>query len=365
MDHPAHRLRLTRRHLLGSTLPFLAAAAPDSPDPDLDRSRAAIAGRVTVDAHSHAGSVNGTARVLRHLPFTPLADPMREGGMAVACLAAVSDSPTHRVMPDRRIRPFRDPDPGELHAFGQLAFARIHDLAAAQGLAIITDAPSLAATRATAPGIIVTAEGADFLEGQPDRVDEAHAKWHLRHLQLMHYRVNELGDIQTESPVHGGLTETGAEVIRRCNRIGLVVDVAHATYETVRAAASVTTKPLLLSHTSLTRSATPPAYTRTITADHARIVAATGGVIGIWPPASIFPDMAALAAGFARMADLVAVDHVALGSDIQGLVGPSTFPDYTALPALAAALLSAGFGAEDVAKLLGGNYVRLFSASMV
>ena len=44
-----------------------------------------------------------------------------------------------------------------------------------------------------------------------------------------HYRVNELGDIQTEAPVHGGLTDAGAEVIRRCNRRGLVVDVAHGT----------------------------------------------------------------------------------------------------------------------------------------
>lgn len=62
---------------------------------------------------------------------------------------------------------------------------------------------------------IIAAEGADFLEGQPDRVDEAYRRWALRHLQLVHYRVNELGDIQTEPPVHGGLTATGAEVIRR------------------------------------------------------------------------------------------------------------------------------------------------------
>ena len=51
----------------------------------------------------------------------------------------------------------------------------------------------------------------------------------LRHLQLTHYRVNELGDIQTELPVHNGLTDFGAAVIRRCNQVGLVVDVAHGT----------------------------------------------------------------------------------------------------------------------------------------
>src|SRR6185369_1916017 len=176
------------------------------------------------------------------------------------------------------------------------------------------------------PSIVVAVEGGDFLEGLAERVDEAHARWQLRHLQLTHYRVNELGDIQTEAPVHGGLTDAGAVVIRRCNRLGLVVDVAHGTFELVKRAAEVTTKPLVLSHTSL--SANPRPRSRLISVEHARIIAATGGVIGIWPPAAIFPDMAALAAGIARMVDAVGVEHVGLGSDMMGLVGPSTLASY-------------------------------------
>ncbi len=349
---------ITRRSLLA--VPLLAAAGA-APEEDLARGRAAIAGRATVDVHSHAGAINGMNRVQTGAPFTPVAAPMRAGGMAVACLAIVSDSPTHKVMPDRRIRPYRDPGPGELYAFGQRAFARLHDLARAQNIGIVTNARELAAARSTAPQVVVSAEGADFLEGQPERVDEAAAKWQLRHLQLVHYRVNELGDIQTEERVHGGLTATGAAVIRRCNDLGVVVDVAHATYDMVRGAAAVATKPLVLSHTSLATK--PGPFSRQITPDHARAVAGTGGLIGIWPPASIFPDMTALAAGFARMADVVGVDHVALGSDMMGLVGASTFPDYDALPDLAAALLARGFSAEDLGKLLGGNYVRLFAAN--
>ena len=68
-----------------------------------------------------------------------------------------------------------------------------------------------------------SAEGADFLEGRLERLEEAHRLHHLRHLQLTHYRVNELGDIQTTLPVHGGLTAFGAEIIRACNRLGIVV----------------------------------------------------------------------------------------------------------------------------------------------
>jgi membrane dipeptidase len=184
----------------------------------------------------------------------------------------------------------------------------------------------------------------------------------LRHLQLTHYRVNELGDIQTEPPVHGGLTDTGAEVIRRCNRLGVVVDVAHGTFELVKRAIAVTTKPLVLSHTSLTSR--PSRFTRQVTADHARMVAETGGVIGVWPPESVFPSMDALAAGMARMVDAVGVDHVGLGTDMRGLVGPSVFPDYDSLPDLAKALSRAGFSPPDMAKILGGNYVRVFEACM-
>lgn len=358
----------TRRRMLAAA-PLMCAAlgsthACASPPARMSdaQAREALANIPTIDIHSHAGRVIGVGRVRERVPFSPVAAPMREGGMAVICLAAVSDAPTHHVTPDRRIRPFRDPAPGELYAYGQLSFQRIHDLAREQGLALITNAAALADARSDRPSIIVSAEGGDFLEGQPDRLDEAYERWTLRHLQLTHYRVNELGDIQTEPPVHGGLTALGAEVVRLCNRLGLVVDVAHGTRDLVKQAASVTTKPLVLSHTSL--SDAPSARSRLISPDHARIIAGTGGVIGIWPPARIFPDMPALAAGVARMVDLVGIDHVALGSDMGGLVGPSTFASYRDLPALSAALLERGFHVDELRKLLAGNYLRVFTESV-
>ena len=195
-----------------------------------------------------------------------------------------------------------------------------------------------------------------------DRVDEAYETQALRHLQLTHYRVNELGDIQTAASVHGGLTDFGAAVIGRCNTLGIVVDVAHGPYDLVKRAAAVTTKPLVLSHTSLSDS--PGPRSRRITADHARLIAGTGGVIGIWPPSTEFPDMASLAAGMARMVDVVGVEHVGLGSDMLGLLVPAIFSSYRQLPMLAAALRQAGFQPAELAKLLGGNYARVFKASL-
>ncbi len=346
---------LTALGLPGCTTPAdVAAARAQGLQP--------IEGTPTVDVHSHDGGLIGLARVQGHGPFRPLAEPMRDGGMAVVCLAIVSDTPTHHLTPDHRIRPFRDPAPGELQAYGQLSFERLHALVKAQGLAIVATADDLRRARSDRPSIVVSAEGGDFLEGRVERVDQAYTQWTLRHLQLTHYRVNELGDIQTEAPVHGGLTPVGAEVIRRCNRLGIVVDVAHGTYELVQQAAAVTTRPLVLSHTSL--SPKPAARSRLISPAHARVVADTGGLIGIWPPKARFPDLPALATGMARMVDVVGVDHVALGSDMRGLTGPSVFDSYRDLPLLSKAMLDHGFSADEVRRILGGNYVRVFGATL-
>ncbi len=348
--------RLTRRAALGAVA--LAAFAGRG------RSRAAELGAddATVDMHSHAGRFTGVRRVENGGTFEPVAQPMRAGGMAVVCLAIVSDAPCHRVMPDGRIHPYRQPDPGELYRYGKLSFARLQELISLDGLAVVTDGPALRAARAGTPSAIVTAEGADFLEGRLERVDEAYERYQLRHLQLTHYRPNELGDIQTEPPVYGGLTDFGAAVIRRCNERGIVVDVAHGTYDLVKRAASVTTKPLLLSHTSL--GADPKPFSRLISPDHARAIAATGGVIGVWPPANVFPSLRAMARGIARLTDLVGVAHVGLGTDMLGLVGPSVLATYAQLPDLASALLEEGFSRADAVAILGGNYVRVFEASL-
>lgn len=351
------RYQLNDARLIGVTRRRLLTAAPlvCLPMPAM-----AQAAGPTIDIHSHAGSILYINSQFGTHPFTPLAEPMRQGGMAVICLAAVSDSPTI-TLANGRLRPSRDPKPGELYAHTQRAFERLHLLIREQGLGLIRGAAELRAARAERPSVIVSVEGGDFLEGKVERVDEAHQRWQLRHLQLTHYRPNELGDIQTEPSVHGGLTPVGADVIRRCNALGVVVDVAHGTYDLVKQAAKVTTKPLVLSHTSLIER--PAAWTRRILPDHAKVIASTGGVIGIWPVVDYFPTYEAYAEGFAKMVDVVGIDHVGLGTDQMGLVGANTLPGYADLPRLVAAL-RARFTAEETAKLLGGNYRRVFEASL-
>jgi membrane dipeptidase len=308
-----------------------------------------------VDIHSHAGNLIPMS--YGRGSFAPVADPMRQGGMSVISLAIVADSPTIKVI-EGRLRPSRPGNPGEFYAFSQRAFPAARALAREQGMPIIRTGAELRSARSARPSIIVASEGADFLEGKIERLDEAHQRWALRHLQLTHYRPNELGDIQTEPSVHGGLTDFGVEVIRRCNSLGIAIDVAHGTFDLVKRAVATTSRPLILSHTALSDRQNP--WTRLITSDHARAIASTRGVIGIWPVASS-ATVKAYADNIARMVDIVGVDCVGIGTDQLGLQGASALPSYADLPQLAAAL-SGRFKPDEVAKLLGGNYRRVFEA---
>src|SRR5438874_10132443 len=157
-------------------------------------------------------------------------------------------------------------------------------MVARQGLRrALTAADLEAAHKAGQPAIIADVEGLDFLETKLERLEEAHQRG-IRHVQLVHYTPNDIGDFQTGAIMHQGLTSFGAEVIRACHRLGFVCDVAHATEDMVNQAVKIATKPLLLSHTAVSGSPAmgpTPLTERQISRDHARVIAETGGAVGI------------------------------------------------------------------------------------
>ena len=130
----------------------------------------------------------------------------------------------------------------------------------------------------------------------------------------------------------------------------------------MKQAVRVSTKPLLLSHTALRGSKAQgptPLTERQITADHARTVAETGGSIGIW---HFFPSLERYVEGLKEMADVVGVDHVSIGTDTSST--PGLFSEYDPFPRLVEAMLRGGFTRADAAKIVGGNYLRIFAASV-
>ena len=312
-----------------------------------------LAGAISVDMHSHAAGA-GFARA----PKFDLADHMRRGRVSAVCLCHSADGPVIRRLPGSRIRQYRDPGPGELYRFTQQRLAFMDSLLGPAGLTRALTPGDLAAAKAAGrPALIGTIEGCHFMDGRLERIAEVYRRG-IRQLQIVHYMPSELGDQQTEDAKWGGLSALGADTIRECNRLGIVVDVAHGTFKLVEQAAKVSAVPFILSHTSLTTAALQP-YTRLISPEHARLMARAGGVIGVWPAAFTFVDARDWVSGIARLVDVAGVDHVGIGTDMEGGVD-EVWDDYADLPAVVDLFLRRGFSPEDTTKLIGGNYVRVF-----
>jgi membrane dipeptidase len=318
-----------------------------------------LADNISIDVHTHGGA---TGVIAESAPNGDLARGMQAGRVAIVCLADVPDQPVLRLDENKVLRAVRQPAPGQLYQFHLDRLAWMDELVARHGIRrALTVADLRAAHAAGQPAIIVDIEGLDFLEGKLERLEESYRRG-VRTMQLVHYTPNDIGDFQTGTVVHNGLTPFGADVIRACNRLGVVVDVAHATEATVRHAARVATTPLLLSHTALRGSKAQgptPLSERQITPDHARVIAETGGSIGIW---HFFASPEGYVDGLKEMVDVVGVDHVSIGSDHLGGVG--VFKDgYDAFTQVVEAMLCGGFTATETARIVGGNYLRIFSAS--
>jgi membrane dipeptidase len=102
------------------------------------------------------------------------------------------------------------------------------------------------------PTVIQAVEGGHFLQGHLERVEEAYSRG-LRHFGLLHDSdaTVPLGDVYTNPPRYGGLTTFGAAIIKECNRLGILIDLAHANVQTTEAALKITTRPVIISHTGL------------------------------------------------------------------------------------------------------------------
>ena len=334
-------------------------ASTTAPAAEVTSAQKLLADNISIDVHTHGGA---TGVISKGAPNGDLARGMQAGHVAIVCLADVPDLPVLGRDEHKVLRAVRQPEPGQLYQYHLDRLTWMDELVARHGIRrAITVADLRAAHAAGQPAIIVDIEGLDFLEGKLERLEESYQRG-VRTMQLVHYTPNDIGDFQTGAVVHNGLTPFGADVIRACNRLGVVVDVAHATEATVRQAAKVATTPLLLSHTALRGSKAQgptPLAERQVTPDHARVIAETGGSIGIW---HFFASPESYVDGLREMVDVVGVDHVSIGSDHLGGVG--VFKEgYDAFTQVVAAMLRGGFTPAEAAKIVGGNYLRIFAAS--
>lgn len=235
----------------------------------------------------------------------------------------------------------------------------------------------------------------------------------VRYMTLTHFNTNNWADSQgdTDDPKikhHSGLTPFGKDVVREMNRLGMMVDISHTADATFYAALETSAAPIIASHSGCR---TVSSYTRNMTDDMIKALAAKGGVLQInfgcdflsqryfneskplqasmreqymtalkiEDPAAKAEAIEKLKAEFtaklppATLADVVTqidhavqvggIDHVGIGTDFDG-VGcvPPELDSYNKFPVLTRALLEKGYSADDIKKIYGGNLLRVMRA---
>ncbi|HEV7261056.1 MAG TPA: dipeptidase [Bosea sp. (in: a-proteobacteria)] len=246
--------------------------------------------------------------------------------------------------------------------------------------------------------LIMTIENGSALDNQLDALD-AYYDLGVRLMTLCHNDTTDWCDSATDAPRHDGLTAFGKDVIRRMNKLGMIVDLAHVSPKVMHDTLDVTSAPVVWSHSNAFSLCDHP---RNVPDDVLDRVAGNGGVV----MATFVPDFISQAsrdwhrpakdqygktpegidsakaeAEIARtagprpkatlpqycdhldyLAERIGHDHVGVGSDFFGWINPDGLEDTSVFPALIAELIRRGWSEENLEKLAGGNTLRVMRA---
>lgn len=226
-----------------------------------------------------------------------------------------------------------------------------------------------------------------------------------RYMTLTHTKTTDWADAAGDVPRHHGLSPFGGEVVREMNRLGMMVDLAHVTDETMRAVLKITRAPIIFSHSSARALCDSP---RNVPDDVLAATARNGGVVMVCFLPGYLTERARLAmvateaekarlhrlypenpaayeagltawrqahpsaheSSLSDIADhidhvrkVAGIDHVGLGSDFEGFHGATEgMEDVSKYPALLCELQRRGYSHEDLKKLVGLNLLRVFRA---
>ncbi|MCT8003338.1 dipeptidase [Sphingomonas sanguinis] len=225
----------------------------------------------------------------------------------------------------------------------------------------------------------------------------------------VHFKDNDLADSATDKPEWNGLSPKGKAFVAEANRLGILIDCSHASDDVLRQTIALSKAPIILSHSGARAIFDHP---RNVTDADLRALAAKGGVVQInafdgymiaqpkipereaaiaalmaklppraamteadrkaflaqrkaidtrWPvPRATFDDVMK---HLLHAISVAGIDHVGISGDFDGGGGVEGFDDITAFPKISAALLARGFSAADVAKVWGGNALRVLDAA--
>ena len=222
-----------------------------------------------------------------------------------------------------------------------------------------------------------------------------------RYMTLTHFKNNEFADSATDDPKYHGINDFGRTVVHEMNRLGMLVDLAHVSDDTMRAALQVSKAPVVFSHSSARALDDHP---RNVPDDILRLTAKNGGVVMVnfysayvsddvrkwnaehaaeearlkslfvgqpdgrdaamktWEQAHPAPlaTVSEVADHVDHIAKVAGYDHVGIGGDLDGIdAAPAGLGTVSGYPLLFAELIRRGWSDQNLAKLAGGNVLRV------
>jgi len=239
--------------------------------------------------------------------------------------------------------------------------------------------------------VILGLEGGRPLEGRPmqDSLSSLRTFYRLgvRSVQLTGNGRNRLADGIAETRTNGGLTRFGAAVVQEMNRLGMILDLSHLAPAGVTDVLNLTEGPLVFSHSNARKVWDHP---RNLTDEVIKRVAERRGVVGLSFFSTLINKDRELATvddlldHIDHIANLVGIDYLGLGPDFSefsvrisqwtGVTGTMEgvqygskesyfhpqLKDWSQFPHITRGLLKRGFGEEDISKVLGGNFLRVY-----
>ena len=242
-----------------------------------------------------------------------------------------------------------------------------------------------------------------------NRVKEFYNKG-VRYITLCHSSNNDVCDSSTDrkGPEHNGLSDFGKEVVKEMNHLGMLIDVSHISDKSFYDVIELSKAPVIASHSSVRSIAH---HNRNMTDDMIKALAQNGGVIQIcllddyvkdpdtttvrfqkekelrgsyakWESLSDdekaavrsewrsldekypkeLPTVADYVDHIDHVVQLVGIDYVGIGSDFDGGGGLKDCKDVSEFPNITAEMVKRGYSEEDIAKVWGGNFLRVFNA---
>ena len=222
----------------------------------------------------------------------------------------------------------------------------------------LTGADVRAAKAAGKIAVLGGIEGGHALEGRIEAI-EMFARRGVRYLGPLHLWPNALGGTSRKPKRDDGLTDLGREVVRECERCGVIVDLAHINRRGYFEVLDLTKLPVMVSHTGVSGV---HAMWRNLDDEQVRAVAARGGCIGIVFARQYLGSASidAVVDHVQHVIDIAGEDAPSLGSDFDGfVVPPEGLEDIAALPNLTVALSRRGIAPRVLEKILGGNALRV------